>query len=214
MRKESKLFCPHCGSYKIVRNGHPHNDKLQFYCHTCNKYFSEDAAKGYPPTNIPYPVLAYLLYFHKKVPEFSNMREFRKFASQWLNFLEIKRGEVSRQIIHHWIKNYEPDLEKVISFQEARDYCHRVLSNVIGGIPDKVKKDKIIPHTQVLKIIKESFGSNYFVDLIRSDRAFFDELCDLVSKYELYCQQLLKDERLGRPKWRPFFARFLHWTNG
>ncbi|MCK5260778.1 MAG: TFIIB-type zinc ribbon-containing protein [Thermoplasmatales archaeon] len=206
MGKKLALSCPHCLSHRVVRNGHPHGDKLQFFCHSCDKYFSEDAAKGYPPTNIPYPVIAYLLYFRKRVPEFSNMREFRRFVSQWLNCLGIKKGEVSRQIIHHWIKNYEPDLERIISFEEARDYCRRILSRIVKDIPETVKKDKTIPHTHVLKIIEDIFGRDYSQDLIRRDRVFFDELCELVSKYNVYCYKSV-DERLGRLAKRPFFAR-------
>ena len=31
-------FCPHCHSKNIVKNGHPHRDKTQFYCKNCKIY--------------------------------------------------------------------------------------------------------------------------------------------------------------------------------
>ena len=125
--KKQVLACPHCASHKIVQNGRPHSDKLQFYCQSCKKYFSEDALKGYPPSNIPFPVIAYLLYFRQRIPEFSNMRKYRRFVNHWLKYLEITDKEVSRQAVHHWIKNYEPLLDKVITFGGARDYCKHLI---------------------------------------------------------------------------------------
>ncbi len=215
MGKKPTLTCPHCTSYKIKLNGHYHNGKPQYFCHNCHKYFYENSAKGYPPTAIPYLVIAYLLYFRKRVPEFSNMRQFRGFASHWLNCLGIRKGEVSRQIIHHWIKNYESGLDKVISFEEARDYCHKILSEKLKPIPKETLRAKVIPHTIVLRVLEENLGRSFCVNLAHRDRVFFDELCDLVSKYPLYCQHLMKDEQhYGRPSWRPFFMRFLKCVNG
>jgi len=213
MGKSLSVQCPHCSSVKVVRNGHPHNAQLEFFCKSCHKYFYENTIKGYPPTAIPYPVIAYLLYFHKRVPELSKMREFRKFASQWLNCLGIKKGEVSRQIIHHWIKKYEPGFEDIISFRESCNFSHRILSEKLKPIPKETLRAKTIPHTQVLCILEENLGHNFCVNLARSDRIFFNELCDLVSKYQLYQQQTVKDEHYGRPPWRPIFMRFLKCVN-
>jgi hypothetical protein len=195
-------------------NGHYHNGKPQYFCHNCHKYFYENSARGYPPTAIPYPIIAYLLYYRKRVPEFSSMREFRKFAGQWLNFLGIKKGEVSRQIIHHWIKNYEPGFERIISFRESRDFCHKILSERLKPIPKETLRTRTLSHTQALCVLEENLGHKFCVNLARSDRVFFDELCDLVSKYQLYSRQIVKDERFGQPKWRPVFMRFLKCING
>ena len=107
MGAKLNLVCPHCNSSNIVRNGHPHGKKLEFFCKSCNRYFTEDSIKGYPPSNIPFPVIAYFLYLYKKVPDFSNMRKFRKFVNYWLSYLKISDKEVSRQTIHHWLNNYE-----------------------------------------------------------------------------------------------------------
>jgi len=200
------ITCPHCHSEKIVHNGHHHQGKVQLYCKTCHKYFYEDPAKGYPPTNIPFPVIAYLLYFHKKVPEFSNMREFRKFASQWLNCLNIREEEIQRHTIRHWIKNYEPGLEKVISFEEARDFCHKILSEKLKPIPKEVLRAQGVPHKVALGVLKDKFGREYCFDLIRRDADFFDELCELTRKYDVYCWKLLDNERIRRGK-RLFLAR-------
>jgi hypothetical protein len=207
MGKKLALSCPHCSGHKIVRNGHPHRDKLQFFCHSCSRYFSEDAAKGYPHTNIPYPIISYLLYFRKKVPAFSNMRLFRRFVSQWLNCLGVKKGEVSRQIIHHWIKNFEPDLEDIISFDEARDFVHGILSDSLRGVPEDVIRAKSHPYKLALSFLEHFLGRGFCVDLVRSDPVFFNELVDIVSKQELYCHRLVvESERFGRPIRDLFFT--------
>ena len=171
-------YCPHCGSNKFIKNGHPHNDKLQYYCKSCKKYFSEDTLKGYPPSNISFPLIAYFLYFRRKVPEFSNMRKFRKFINFWLNYLRVTDEEVSRQTVHHWIKNYEKYLDKVISFPESRDFVRKRISEVI---PVPVRKP--ILYGRALKILERKFGKTYCVSLIRVDPEFFQELVNIVSKH-------------------------------
>ena len=203
MGKKLALLCPRCSSQDIVQNGYHHQKKAQFHCKICNKYFYEDPAKGYPPTNIPFSVIAYLLYFRKKIPAFSNMRIFRKFVSQWLECLRIKKGEISRQIIHYWIKQYEPYLDKIINFQEAKDYVHIILYEDLKDFP----KDEIIarthPYKQTLQKLEESLGLGFCVDLARRDPAFFNELVDVVSKQELYCHRLA--ERFRQPTNELFF---------
>ena len=206
MGKAHRETCPHCNSEKVVQNGHPHRGKLQYFCHTCHKYFSEDTAKGYPPTNIPFPIIAYVLYFRKKVPEFSNMRVFRKFVSHWLGFLRIKDKEVSRQILHHWIKHYESNFESIISFHEAREYCKKLLAQEIKDIPKEVVARKTVPHIGALRVLRDKFGQQYCFDLIRKEEEFFDELCEITSKYEVYCWKHLDKEWLGRSK-RLFSAK-------
>ena len=188
--KELPLFCPHCSSQKIVRNGRHHLGKLQFYCNTCHKYFYEDPAKGYPPTSIPFPVIAYLLYSRQKVPEFSNMRKFRKFVNHWLQHLNISDQEVSRQKLHHWIKNYEQYLDRVITFPEARDYCKQRLAK---PLPER----KPIPYRRALKILEHKFGKEYCFKLIRTDPEFFKELCEIISKHEVFCWEIFDEKCLG-----------------
>lgn len=188
------LVCPHCSSNKIVRNGHHYGGKLHFLCNTCNKHFTEDVAKGYPISKIPFPVVAYLLYFHKKIPAFSNMREFRRFASQWLICLGIKKHEVSRQTIHYWLKLYESDFDKIISFQEACDFVHGILSDNIKDLTKEDIRAKTHPYKQTLQILGDFFGRSFCVDLARTDPVFFRELADIVSKKRLYCHLTVQIE--------------------
>ena len=200
MGKAHRVICPHCKSEKVVQNGHPHRGKLQYFCHTCHKYFSEDVVKGYPPTNIPFPIIAYLLYFHKKLPDFSNMRKFRKFSSQWLECLGIKKEDISRQILHHWINHYEKNIEEIISFTEARNYCKTILTHSIRSIPEEVVKSKILSHRDALNILEDSIGRQFCFDLIRKDEAFFAELLDITSKCGIYCRILIEKELFERDK--------------
>jgi hypothetical protein len=201
-----QMGCPRCSSSKVVRNGHHHQGKTQFLCTTCHKFFYKDPSKGYPPTNIPFPVIAYLLYFRKKMPQLSNMRRFRRFASQWLKCLVIRDSDVSRQIIHHWIKNYEKNLESIISFQEAKNYCKNILTQKVKEIPKEVILSRSVPHTEVLKLLEETYGKSFCVDLSHKDREFFAELCDIVAKFPVYCSKLL-DKNLMRRETRLFFER-------
>lgn len=206
MGTKPTITCPYCSSFRVIRNGHPHSKKLEFFCKNCHKYFYENTAKGYPPTSIPFPIIAYFLYFHKKIPEFSNMREFRRFVNHWLIFLGIEKGDISRQIIHHWIKNYEPGLDKIISFEEARDFCHNILSEKLKPIPQDIIQARSVSHKAALRVLKDKLGQQQCFDLIRREKELFKELCEITSKYEVYCWKHLNKEELGRSK-RLFLAR-------
>ena len=103
------------------------------------------------------------------------MRAFRKFTNQWLNFLGIKKEEIQRHTIRHWIKNYEPGLGKIISFEEARDFCHKILSEKLKPIPKEIIKARRVPHKVALGVLKDKFGREYCFDLIIRDEDFFDE---------------------------------------
>ena len=189
------LSCPYCKSDKVVKNGHHHKGKLQLFCTSCHKYFYEDPAKGYPPTCIPFPVIAYLLYFHKKVPEFSIMRRFRRFVNHWLQYLDVVKQDVSRQTIHHWINHYEKNFDKIITFQEARDFCNQRLCEITKI--SSASAPKPISYWRALKILECKFGRAYCVDLIKKDEDFFKEFCDIISKHDVFCWEFLDKNHLG-----------------
>ena len=113
-------FCPNCHSKNIIKNGHHYGGKLQFLCKTCHKHFTEEVAKGYPPTRIPFPIISYLLYFRRKVSEFSNMRKYRRFVNHWLQYMKVSDQDVSRQTIHHWIQNFDTF---VVAVASAHRFC-------------------------------------------------------------------------------------------
>ena len=190
-------YCPRCGSKKVILNGHYHKGKPQFLCSACRKFFYENAAKGYPPTAIPFPIISYLLYFHKRIPTFSNTRKFRKFVNQWLKCLDIRETDVSRHTITHWIKHYTENLESIISFHEAQDYCRQLLLKKIRDLPKADILRGSIPHTQALALLEKTFGKSFCLDLNQKDQEFFQELCDLTSKYPVYCSQLLEEKITG-----------------
>jgi transposase-like protein len=185
-------ICPNCNSKNIIKNGHHYGGKLQFLCKNCNKHFTEESAKGYPPSKIPFQIIAYLLYFRRKIPEFSNMRKYRRFVNFWLKNFDLNNKDVSRQTIHHWINKFDRFLDKVISFNEARDYCqYRLLKNA------KVCPHfKTIPYRNTLKILEKKFGKSLLIHLIKQDEYFFKELVDIVSKHGMYSWEFL-DKKFG-----------------
>jgi len=182
------LFCPNCKSQNIVINGHYHNGKPQFFCKKCKKYFYENSSKGYPPTNIPFPVIAYFLYFRRRIPEFSNMREFRKFVNHWLKYLEIKDKDSSRHIINHWIKNYEKYLNKIITFSEASNYVHNRLKKLDKARPSVLP----IPYKRALIVLEKKYGKHTLVNLLKTDKEFFTELVEIVSKHGVFGWEFLE----------------------
>ena len=107
MGKSITTRCPNCFSEIVVKNGHHYGGKLQFLCRSCNKHFTSDSAKGYPPTKIPFPIIAYLLYFRRRVPGFSDMRKYRRFVNYWLGIyaIDIYVGRCQQHnslIIQYW----------------------------------------------------------------------------------------------------------------
>ena len=174
-------FCPKCHSKNIVKNGHHYGGKLQFLCKSCHKHFTKEVAKGYPPTKIPFPIISYLLYFRRKVPEFFNMRKYRRFVNHWLQYLQVSDRDVSRQTIHHWINQFNYLLDKVITFDEARDFVSQQVSEVH---PVPVRKP--IPYGRALKVLEKKFGKAYCVGCIRDDPEFFQELVNIVSKHGVF----------------------------
>ena len=179
-------YCPNCKSKKLVRNGRPHSDKIQFFCKSCKKYFTIDSLKGYPPSNIPFPILAYFLYFRRRIPEFSNMRRFRGFVNHWLKYLRVSDRDVSRQTVHHWIKSYEKYLDRVISFKEASDFYKDRLSRVLPPV------QKSVPYGSALKVLEKKYGKTFCVDLIKHDPVFFQELVDIVSRHGVFGWEFLE----------------------
>jgi len=190
--KSLLIFCPRCNSKKVVKNGRHHQGKLQFFCTNCHKYFYKDPAKGYPPTKIPFPVIAYVLYFRRKNPAFSNMREYRRFVNHWLQHLRVSDQEVSRQTIHHWIDNFDFLLDKVISFDDTRNYCRHRLQELVKVHPPL----RPIPYRRALEILERKFGKTTVVQLIKKDEDFFRELVGVVSKHGVFWWEFLDEDYL------------------
>ncbi len=174
MGKDSLSICPHCRQDALVFNGHPHGAKQEIFCKSCGKYFTEDALKGYPSTNIPFPIIAYCLYFRRTIPSFSNMREYRGFVNDLLSRLQVTKGDVSRQTIHHWTKNFDPLLGEVITFAEAREYVHSRLKQTRPVSP--------IPYRRVLKVLEHKLGRSRLLQWIREENPYFHELAFIISR--------------------------------
>jgi hypothetical protein len=191
------MGCPHCSGLHIVKNGHHTGGKLQLLCRNCHKHFTLDVAKGYPTTKLPYPLIAYFLYFRKKIPMFGKMREYRNFVSRWLKCLGFREKDVPRQMLHYWISSYEPHLETTIRFSEAQHFVRRILEKKLKEIPQEIIHQRTLSHIAVLNILQKNLGQQYCTSLIKKDREFFQELCFLSSKYQVYCWKHPNTQQLG-----------------
>jgi hypothetical protein len=116
------------------------------------------------------------------VPEFSNMRKFRKFVNYWLSHLGIIKNPLSRQTLHHWFSNYEKYLDKVITFEETCRFWRKNYSELIDSLPEPIKK---IDRSEALEVLKNRFGSDFVVSLIRKDERFLVEFCHLISNHNV-----------------------------
>ncbi len=181
-------FCPHCHSKKIVKNGHHYGGKLQFLCNSCHKHFTEEVAKGYPTTKIPFPVISYLLYFRRKLPEFSNMRKYRRFVNHWLRYLQVNNQDISRQTIHHWNNEFDHLLDRVITFEESRDYCKNRIKQLAKARPPQ----QTIPYQRALEVMVRKFGRAAVVRLIKTDEIFFKELVNVISRHGVFNWEFLE----------------------
>jgi hypothetical protein len=108
-----------------------------------------------------------------------------------LKCIELRDTDVDRHTIRHWLKNYEPIFEEIISFVEARDFVHGILSKNLVGVPEEVVRAKSHPYKVALRFLEHFLGRGFCVDLARRDPVFFSELVDIVSKQDLYCHRLV-----------------------
>jgi len=174
MGKLLGYYCRYCNSNQVVQSRHPLEGKIQYFCKSCGKYFTKDSLKGYPSTNIPFPVIAYCLYFRRTIPSFSNMREYRTFVNDLLSQLQVTKGDVSRQTMHHWITKFDPLLDNVITFAEAREYVHSRLK--------KTRPVSPIPYRRVLKLLEKKLGRSRLLQWIHDDEPYFHELAFIISR--------------------------------
>ena len=110
------------------------------------------------------------------------MRKFRKFVNFWLVRLGIIKNPLSRQTLHHWFSNYEKYLDKVITFEDTCRYWRNNYSEIIDNLPSPKEK---INRSEALEILKETFGHDFVVSLIRKDEGFLIEFCHLISKHNI-----------------------------
>jgi hypothetical protein len=134
------------------------------------------------------------------------MRAFRKFVSQLLICLNIRKKEISRQTIHHWINEYDKNLETIISFPEASAYCHTIFQNVEKHHQRELTHYSI-SHTDVLRILEKNIGQKLCEALNRQDNTFFNDLCELTKRSTILCTTLLEKE-ITDPMSGPSSVRF------
>ena len=110
------------------------------------------------------------------------MRKFRRFVNYWLTHLEIIKNPLSRQTLHHWFANYEIYLDNVITFEDTCNFWRKNYSEIIDSFSTPKEK---IDRSQALEVLKDRFGHDFVVSLIRKDENFLIEFCHLISKHNV-----------------------------
>jgi len=206
------LICPICNSNNIVKNGKS-NNKQQFKCKECNKFFSYNTLKGFPKTSYPFPYIAYVIYKKRQYEEI----EYELPPKCFHNFLfhlqyecGIKRlpsnrmrqkkqlppeyKQISRQTYHTWYKNYNENLEEIISREEAKKFVDKLsnetdLHNLKSRPIEKPPKEEYIDYEMVkfrikrkdaLKKFVEYFGKEKVMSLLKNDVKAFNEILEML----------------------------------
>jgi hypothetical protein len=195
------LYCPYCKSDRVVKNGHTSNKKQQWICKTCNKHFLNDAktSKRYPRTSLPFPFIAKMLYTRMIGVRNGkmNMRRFRERINSHLRYLEFRtespdyKKDISRQTIHYWIKTYGNNLERIISFEEAKNLVHDLFKKSPNfnyaiqknmDVPVETVVYEKRPHKQALELLQKFLGGKEkSLEFLRNDEKFFDVLLEETS---------------------------------
>ena len=113
-----EISCPCCGGEKITKNGH-FRGKQRYVCKECQKSFSEESTKQFPPTTIPFEFIAYTLYKRERD---GNNRGFCKLINKILELTILEKKKVSRSTVYSWIGKYGNSYKSLISENEASDF--------------------------------------------------------------------------------------------
>jgi transposase-like protein len=178
--KNSEIYCPKCGSSKVINNGKPQKRKRQWKCKDCGRYFLEDVLKGYPSTKYPFPIIALVLYHYRYSLDKSDIKKFKNFTNHLLHRIGFIKENVSRHTIYYWIKTYEPKLDTYnISLEEARKFIRK--NDITFKKPKNYERVlKTLPrgsHLEGLKDFCIGYGEEHVLEMIRSNNDAVNEVC-------------------------------------
>ena len=119
------MNCPYCNCSQIVKNGHAPSKKTRWKCKKCNKTFSKDSGKGYPPTSNPFEFVALILYRKRHFDELYKRphHHFPRYTNLLLKMINHK--PVSRYTVYSWIRKYDNSFMDIISSEEAINWLSK-----------------------------------------------------------------------------------------
>jgi hypothetical protein len=177
--------CKICGSKELTSNGNPGNHKEkthQLYCKICHSYFYKNEKlnyipkESYPPTSIPFPIIASQLEFFKVVKNNSEktLQELCDHTNMLLVYYQIrdKGCGISRETVRQWIKKYSHLIDDKELMKQVEDDLDKMEKKLYGDHKDKDDDKYVFPeevwktkkvrnkksHTEALMIAQKCFG--------------------------------------------------------
>ena len=118
----NNAICPNCQSSSIVKNGNAPapseklrwKDTQRLKCKKCNRTFSKDLGKGYPPTSAPFEFIAFMLYRYDEKKGFINV------VNGFLKLLG--HDSVDRTTVYSWVRKYKDIYKDLVNPGEANKW--------------------------------------------------------------------------------------------
>lgn len=176
------MKCPYCKSINIVNNGYAPSKKTRWKCNKCNKTFSKDSGKGYPPTSVDFRFINFILYWCQNEPlDKAVIRINRSLRLYKMSGVDVyRKDKVSRATVHKWRAKRDEYL-RFFSEEEAICYYQSVVDKMIHPskelvVPEEkleiieVEEEEVIPgvqsHLDGIGLLKMLLSEEEFKDLI------------------------------------------------
>ena len=156
----NNAICLYCQSSSIVKNGNAPapseklrwKDTQRLKCKKCNRTFSSDSGKGYPPTSAPFEFIAFMLYRYD---------ELKGFVDEVNGFLKLLGHEpVDRTTVYSWVRKYKDIYKDLVSSREANKwFLSQELKMPKKKLPKKPKQRLLIDRIEKL--------DGFYMDFLR-----------------------------------------------
>lgn len=174
------ISCPHCNRRKLTKNGHFRN-KQRWFCNKCQKTFTTEASRNFPPTSVPFEFIAWVLYQKE-----ANTKNLTKITNSYLSFFNFKKEKVSRSTIYRWSRKYSNNYKKLLTPRDItlffKDQIKLIYSPQKPRFEDiEMKrilnpgKDKI-SWTRAAIYLRDAFGEEQLLTIIREDHELFKKM--------------------------------------
>ena len=178
--KMNHLSCPHCKRRKLTKNGCFRN-KQRWTCNKCQKTFTSESSRGFPPTSVPFEFIAWVLYQKE-----ANTKNLTKITNSYLSFFKFKKEKVSRSTIYRWSKKYGIIYKKILTPHDItlffKDQIKLIYSPQKPRFEDIEMKRILHPGKDKMSWIRATiylrdvFGEERLLKIIREDHELFKKM--------------------------------------